>query len=141
MLFPKSETTGAVQTANGTSQCRAALLFDWENERYFMENGSPLECTGVEAVKEWVRQIVRTRRDRYRIYPTDFGAPMQTLVGQKRPRGFALSEFRRMLQESAKYHPYIRSIESVQVVGDEIRCTVYLENSAGESEEVLVLAT
>lgn len=139
MLFDADQTmveefSAKLETAIGTG-----FLFDWEHGCYFMEAGSPVEVTGTEAVKEWIRQVLRTWRGRYAIYPLDFGAPAQALVGQKAPKGFDLSELRRQLTESATYNPAITDVGPVTYDGRTITCTITLATGTGEEKEVIVL--
>ena len=91
---------------------------------------------GQGAAQAWLQQVLRTKRERYSIYPTDFGAPAQTLVGQKYPKGFLLSELRRQLAESAAYCPAIQDVGDLKQEGDAITGTVSLTTRSGERQEV-----
>lgn len=137
MLFNATETTEALAQARPEAQLGAAFRFDWDNHCYFMASGSPEEVTETEAVKEWIRQVLRTRRGRYGIYHADFGAPAQDLIGRRIPKGFDLSELRRQLSESAVYNPAIREIGTMAYDGRTITCTVTLETADGETQEVI----
>lgn len=137
MLFDTNQAMGKESSAKPGAAIGTGFLFDWEHGLYFMEAGSPVEVAGTEAVKEWVRQVLRTRRERYAIYPADFGAPAQALVGQKAPKGFDLSELRRQLMESAAYNPAIREIGAMAYDGKTITCTITLGTDSGDMQEVI----
>lgn len=62
--------------------------------------------------------------------------PAQTLVGQKYPKGFLLSELRRQLAESAAYCPAIQDVGDLKQEGDTITGTVSLTTRSGERQEV-----
>lgn len=133
MLFDTGlDQTVETTTARDEAEMGVAFAFDWQEGRYLMEAGSPVEVTGNKAVHEWMQQVLRTKRERYAIYPTDFGAPAQDLIGQKYPKGFLLSELRRQLSESAAYCPAIQGISQLDSELDTITGTVTLETPAGE---------
>lgn len=136
MLF---DTLAAAQTAAEAAQeaVGVAFPFDWEQDAYPMEAGSPAEVTGVEAVKTWFQLVLRTRRGRYAIYPADFGCSTLDLIGKKMPRGYRLSELRRELAESAVYCPVIRDISTLVYNGTAIECTVTLDMDGTEQTEVI----
>ena len=137
MIFEVDTTEDTAFVPQAESAVQTGFVFDWENHCYVLSAGSPLEVTGTEAIKEWLRQVIRTQRERFAIYPIDFGAPVRALMGQKHPKGFALSEFRRELTETAAHCPAIRGISSVAYDGTTITCTVSLETEAGVTQEVI----
>lgn len=142
MLFDAALAQAAeTATARDEAEMGVAFAFDWQEGRYMMDAGSPVEVTGNKAVQEWMQQVLRTKRERYAIYPTDFGAPAQDLIGQKYPKGFLLSELRRQLSESAAYCPAIQGISQLDSERDTITGTFTLETPAGETQEVFYFGT
>ena len=122
MLFNQTEEQRQVMTAQDDGVLGVSFAFDWK--------------AGTRAAQAWLQQVLRTKRERYSIYPTDFGAPAQTLVGQKYPKGFLLSELRRQLAESAAYCPAIQDVGDLKQEGDAITGTVSLTTRSGERQEV-----
>lgn len=104
------------------------LVFDWANKRYVMENGGPVECIGAEAVKAWIEQVIRTQVGKYAVHPTDYGCSALELIGQKIPKGYALSEIRRELLSSAAYCRAIEELSELIYDGERINCTVKLKD-------------
>ena len=137
MLFDAKAVQEETYTGLPETAVMAGFRFDWASNCFVMAAGTPEEVTGTEAVKTWLELVIRIRRGRYAIYPEDFGAPVQDLMGHKYPKGFDLSELRRQLSETAKYLPAIREISDVTYDGDTIQCTVLLETEAGETQEVI----
>jgi len=129
MLF-EITTAEAVQTAEVLPG--VTLVFDWTSDTYDMTEGSPTEVTGLEAVKAWLELVVRTRRGRYAIYPADFGTSALDLIGRKLPRGYALAELQRELEESAAYCPTIEDVTGVEYDGRAVVCTVTLDDDTTE---------
>jgi len=91
MLFNQTEEQRQVMTAQDDGVLGVSFAFDWKAGHYEMAAGSPVEISGTRAAQAWLQQVLRTKRERYSIYPTDFGAPAQTLVGQKYPKGDAIT--------------------------------------------------
>lgn len=117
-------------------QIMTGFYFDWNAGQHAMPNGTPEEVTGEEAVKAWIRQCVHTRRGKYPAYPADYGTTLIDSIGKRIPKGYELAEFRREMEESAKYCPAIASISDVYYDGKEIQMTVSLREG-GEIKEVL----
>lgn len=141
MLFEPIPATEEEQETPETA-VMAGFRFDYKNNAFVMDAGSPAEVTGVEAVKEWIQLVVRTAQKRYAIYPSNFGARAQDLVGKKipsAPKGLDLSELRRHLLESAKYLPAIKDISKLAYKGEKILCTVILETEAIRTQEVITV--
>lgn len=137
MLFDRTETADAQAAEVSDSEVGVNFLFDYDAKAYVMEAGSPVQVTGRRAVQAWLEYVVRTARGRYAIYPTDFGARLQDMVGLKAPKGYDLSEFNRQLQETVRYLPAIQSISRPTYDGKSIQCTVTMESSTGETTEVM----
>lgn len=137
MLFDAEPVQEETYTGLPETAVMVGFRFDWKENRFMMAAGTPVEVTGTEAVKAWLELVIRIRRGRYAIYPADFGAPVQELMGHRYPKGFDLSELRRQLSETAKQLPAIREISDVTYDGDTIQCTVLLETEAGETQEVI----
>ena len=139
MLFDTLEAaTMAAAEPRDPREMGVTFLFDWDNHRYYMESGSPVEVTGTEAVQAWMQQVLRTKQRRYAIYPSDFGALLQDLIGKKWPNGFLLSELRRQLLESAEYCAAIQTIGTLDWNTDgTVTGNITLEDPSGESTEVI----
>ena len=110
------------------------LVFDWSAGRYLMDNGGPVECTGAEAVKAWIEQLP----GKYAVHPTDYGCSALELIGQKIPKGYALSEIRQELLASAAYCPAIEELSELIYDGETINCTVRLADGNDTSVSVAV---
>ena len=131
MLFDALDRQAAVQTpdpARPSTVMGRGLVFDWTAGRYLMDNGGPVECTGAEAVKSWLEQVIRTRVAKYPVHPTDYGCSALELIGQKIPRGYALSEIRAELLSSAAYCQAIEELSELIYDGEKINCTVRLKD-------------
>ena len=111
------------------------LVFDWTENHFEMEDGSPVMVTKVDAVKEWLELVVRTRQGRYPIYPADFGGDAMEIIGKKIPKGYNLSEFKRKMLETIEYNPGVDDAEGFNYDGEKIRFTVLLADGTEEVSE------
>jgi len=114
-----------------------SFAFDWENECYFMESGSPVTVYGEAAIKEFIQYIMRVVRGRYAIHPEDFGASPVSLVGTKLPRGAELSELERYIKETIAYCPGIQSVGNVTWDGEKVLCEMTLSDNTTTITEVV----
>lgn len=138
MLFDAvAQEQEAMTATRPETEIGMGFAFDWQNQRLKMQDGTPVLVYGVAAIKEWVQLVVRTRQGRSLIYPADFGAPVQDLIGQKAPKGYDLSELRRHLAESAAYNPGIRDVGQMRWDGETIQCTLTLEDNDDGITEVI----
>lgn len=131
MLFDAADRVTPVtppDPARPSTVMGRGLVFDWAKKRYVMENGGPVECIGAEAVKAWLEQVIRTRVAKYPVHPTDYGCSALDLIGQKIPKGYALSEIRRELLSSAAYCRAIDELSELIYDGERINCTVRLKD-------------
>lgn len=138
MLFDSMEAASGAAQPRDAREMGVSFAFDWTDHHYHMEGGTPVEVTGTEAVQEWIQQVLRTKQRRYAIYPTDFGALLQDLIGQKWPNGFLLSELRRQLEESGAYCAAIQEIGKMEwAAGGTITGALTLWDAEGERTEVI----
>ena len=138
MLFDQiAQEQEAITATRPETEIGMGFAFDWDRQQLKMQDGTPVLVYGVAAIKEWVQLVVRTRQGRYAIYPADFGAPVQDLMGHKAPKGYDLSELRRHLAESAAYNPGIRDVGQLSYDGEIIRGTLTLEDNEDGITEVI----
>lgn len=139
MLFDTDSTTleefGQAQLRD-PGELGLALVFDWNENHFVMEDGSPVMVRKTEAAKEWLNLVVRTRQGRYPIYAADFGGDAMDIVGKKIPKGFSLSEFKRKMIETIAYNPGIDDVEGFTYDGEVIRFTCLLADGTKEVTEV-----
>lgn len=136
MLFETTTTAAETETSEAV-EIGIGFAFDWDTGRYRMENGSPAEVTGEEAVKEWLRQVIHTPAG-MAIYPADFGCSAVELMHKKLPRGYALSELSRQLAASAAHCHAIRDISALHYDGTDILCTVTMNDETTTQEVIAV---
>ena len=82
MLFDKETAATTGQAARPEAVLGTGFWFDWTEQHYLMDAGSPVEVTGTGALKAWVNLVVRTKRDRYPIYRAKVSQGLQAIGAQ-----------------------------------------------------------
>lgn len=54
----------------------------------------------VEQIKQWVELLIRTEKDKYKIYNENFGMDFSDIVGYRLPRSVQVSEIIRRLKRT-----------------------------------------
>lgn len=88
-----------------------SFLFDFETGDFIYLNKSPVEVSGIAALQIWIEKIIRTEKQRFRIYEnTNYGVSIEDLIGHIHPIGFAESELKRELTESILLNPVVEEL-------------------------------
>jgi len=114
VLFPA--VTPQVDVAAGTASelplCRD-VQWDFEHDRPLMRRGNPVYVTGLEAVISWAYRALRVVRYRYPMYSTDYGAELETLIGQPYTGELKASEAIRFVRDALTIYPYITEVQDI----------------------------
>lgn len=88
-----------------------SFIYDHEKKSFILLDGSPKECIGVEAIKEWISMMLRLNRNCCKVFEgTNLGISKDELIGSRSlPAGFARSELIREIQEMLLLCPAIES--------------------------------
>lgn len=112
-LFPTVEVT--VPAAADLPVFRdIAWDFDADRPKYG-PGGEPIIAEGLEALKGWALNAVRTERYRWEIYSAQYGCEMVRLVGQQYTEDTKLSEAVRYVREALLVNPYINNVRMTNV--------------------------
>lgn len=112
-MFPIMPTTTAenINEPVPVENIGKSFVYDHEKHTFVMLDGSPKECTQVEAVKEWISMMLRLNKKSCKIFEdTNLGISKDELIGSRNlPSGFARSELIREIQEMLLNCPAIES--------------------------------
>lgn len=142
-MFPINETELDlwVETEEESAKVGRSFCFDYDTKRFKVMDGGITECTGGEAVKQWIELLIRTIPGKYAIYNEKFGVATDEIIGYKNmPLGFIYSELKREIQEGIALNPSVDSMADYSARRDNgvltISFMVHLKD--GASEEVIV---
>lgn len=134
-LFPMTAIAGPTAAAEDLPLYRD-IAWDMEADApRFTANGEPVMAEGLEALKGWARNAVRTERYRWEIYEFSFGSEINRLVGQPYSADTKLSEATRYLTEALQVNPYIKAVQVRNAVfqGSVLSADIIIETVYGEA--------
>ncbi|WP_164766654.1 DUF2634 domain-containing protein [Paenibacillus chibensis] len=93
------------------------FLFDFEEKRYVLRDGKPIEATYDEAIRQWVTMLLITEIDQYIIYAdTGFGIGIKQFIGRRDiPLGVINSEVKRQITEQVTKHSQITGVDNFEI--------------------------
>ena len=110
MFFPMIPEAIPAQAAAEIGRVPA---FDMEARRFLLVDGTLVERTGQEAVRQWFELALRQQPDRVPIYRTSgekrYGIDRGVLE-TKLPSGYAEAELERSVRETASFCPAVRDL-------------------------------
>lgn len=130
------------QTENETQSIREKVIstgteiaqtasFDYKKKTIILENGSPKQITGVEAIRQWIILFIITPKNTYKIYDgTNFGTSIRKLFGRKTlNNGYEEAEVEREIREGLPLCPAINRVTSYNMtkVGRIVKIYVQVE--------------
>lgn len=123
------------------------VLFDYETGKFFYDGLEPKKIYNkVEIIKEWIKKLFYTERDRWNVHIKDVGYPfglnIYKYVGQQLyPNTDLIELIKDDIYNSLKNHKDIEEIHCLQLIqiDDKMYCgfIVELKESAFEVEEVI----
>lgn len=91
---------------------KRSFKFDAETKQFIFANGKNVELTEVEAIKQWIKLILRTYKDKFNIYKgTTFYCNVEDLIGA-RLNTFNRSELQREITESILTNRAIDTVDN-----------------------------
>ena len=115
--------------------------FDFESGDYVLENGIPIELSGIDALKMWIEKTIRTQLGRYKLYRgKSYGTNIEDLViGHTYKVDFAYSEIKRELEKSLLQHEDIHEMSSFDIdyTKSKMNISFTLKTAYGTDTEVI----
>ncbi len=127
-MFPNS-TDITINNESNTSSGTKSYMFDFENGDFVVRDGKLIECDGIDAIKVWIEKILRTEKDRYKIYDnTEYGCHLEDLIiGNSYTAEFVEAELKREIEDALKQNPQITSVTNFKITRNTNAITVTLE--------------
>lgn len=96
-----------------------SFLYDFEKGQFVLRDGKLVELEGIEALKMWIIKVMKTERDRFKIYENEeYGTTIEDLIGTNYPRQFVEAEIKREVTSSLLNHPYIIGVQNWEFIHD-----------------------
>lgn len=144
MMFPDITVNIEEITTPSNDKLGKVFLFDFKTGRHVIRDGKPVECTELQAVKQWVELLLKTQLDKYPIYEDSyFGLSTNDIIGVKsNPLVMVQAILEEEIKEKCKNHVLIRAITNFSVErtnnGVTIGFNVVLKNGNAKGVSVIV---
>lgn len=117
------------------------MAFDFAHNAFVLTDGKIAECSGTEAVKQWIMLMLRQVPDKIPIYRTNGQKKIgidRSVLGIRAPNGFAAAEIERTVRDTLSFCPAIAQVGTVTVSrsGRSYLVTVSVYLHSGEHVEV-----
>lgn len=89
--------------------------YDFENNELKTKDGKHYYVYGNEAMKIWLYKAMITNRFRHSAYTDKFGTEIYSLIGEVISSKFKESEIRRYITEAVMVHPFMVSINKIDM--------------------------
>lgn len=89
--------------------------YDFEQNQLKTRDGRHYYVYGNEAMKIWIYKAMITDRFRYSAYSDRFGTEIYTLIGEVISSKFKEAEIKRYITEAVMVHPFMVSINRIDI--------------------------
>lgn len=116
-MFPEIDLISDSDALPVQTDMGKVFLFDFEEKRYVLRDGKPVEATYDEAIRQWVTMLLITEIDQYVIYAdTGFGIGIKQFIGRRDiPLGVINSEVKRQITEQVTKHSQITGVDNFEI--------------------------
>jgi len=89
--------------------------YDFENNELMTKDGKHYYVYGNEAMKIWIYKAMITNRFRHSAYTDRFGTEIYSLIGEVISSKFKQAEIKRYITEAIMVHPFMVSINQIDM--------------------------
>lgn len=104
-----------IEVDNKTTLTGKSFLFDFEKGEFIIQDGTPVEVTGYEALKMWIKKTLYTTANKYAVYikKDEYGVEdLKELVTSDLPFPFIKSEIERIVKETLLKNTAIKFVQN-----------------------------
>lgn len=140
-MFPTQKVSLSSPTPETNSSGENTFYFDFnEGDFVLNETGNATELSNIEAVKMWVRKIIKTDQYMYEIYG-DYGVSFNDLITGEYPQSYVVSEIERILIETLSTHPAILNVYNFSFTRERriLKVNFNIDTIYGSTSEVITI--
>lgn len=114
-MFPIQENTTSTSNEIGKG---VILSFNFDTGEFNMKDGKPVELNGIEALKMWIKKVLKTEKHKFKIYiSTDseysYGVTVREYINNSNlPYNFKIAEIQREITESLMVNNSINAVSN-----------------------------
>ncbi len=123
-IFPSETVTFSsliqqtVATVSTAPPMATEHAWDFVNNCFLLVDGKSTIVTGAAAVKVWIWKCLKTPKNTFKAYDSNFGNEIETMFGQGLSPAAQLSEIERYLNEALLVSAYITGISDISISVD-----------------------
>lgn len=110
------EQVNNINDIETNSKMGKSFLFNFETGDFVLKDGNLVEIEGVEALKVWIKKILKTEKFKFKIYETnkidEYGVTLLEFINKDYPIYFVQSEIQREITEALLTNPEINDVSS-----------------------------
>ncbi|MDP4117578.1 MAG: DUF2634 domain-containing protein [Bacillota bacterium] len=142
-MFPETPDL-TVDTAEKNAMTSKSFLFDFTTGDFVVRNGKLVECDGTDAIRIWIEKILRTEKERFKIYDdTNYGCRLEDLlIGSNYTAAFIEAELKREIEDALLQNPNISAVANFSLARTASGIIVSMEvetNDAGTNTVAVTL--
>lgn len=147
-MFPNQNAVSAateLDTTNSISSSGKSPKFDFETGDFVVKDGKVATVTGQEAVKLWIQKILKTEKNKYKIYNTDntekYGVQLLEIITSKHPIAYIKAQVQTIITEALLKNSDIKSVTEFGFTKDKnlLNVTFTVNTSYGSTESEVVI--
>lgn len=118
-IFPEqleqlSTDTGIHQTVDYGRE----WAYDFDQNKFVLQNGTPVIVTGLEALKIFIIKTLKTARYRYLIHSWEYGCEIEDVLGKTLHKDILESVIKDMITDAIVYDDRIDSVTDFKILND-----------------------
>ena len=135
-----------IDTANGESsedikELGKCFKFDFNTNSFILENGKLVELDKIDAVKQWIKLILNTYKDKFNVYTdSNFYCNVKDVSG-KRLTPDMQSKIISDITGSLLTHRYIKSVGNFSFSQERMNVNINFDVTLASDEEISVSET
>lgn len=132
-MFPEVEEFITTQV-NSRTKMGKSFLFDFDAGDFTVVDGKVVECESIKAVKVWIKKILFTEKNRFKVYESgEYGVSLKDFINGDYPAVFAEIEIEREIKEALLKNVDITAVHTFNFKrnGRTLNCSFTVETIYG----------
>lgn len=147
-MLPSQSTINSAEELENNNEVNSkgkSPKFDFDLGDFVVNDGKVATATGLEALKLWIRKILKTKKNKYEIYKTlnikKYGVDLLEIVTSKYPLTYIQAQVQRIVTEALLKNDDIKSVNNFKFVRDKrlLNCSFDVNTVYGATSERVVI--
>lgn len=124
-MFPSQTTvssTSQLDSTTSVSSSGKSPEFDFETGDFVVVDGKVQTVTGLSAVKQWIKKVFKTEKNKYKIYNTTntdkYGVALLELITSKYPTAYIQAQVQTIITEALLKNSDITAVNDFSFTKD-----------------------